>query len=87
MTDQEFKKRSFRHSQPYDYINPRTKERIEGLITAVNFDEGTIRIWVIPFETDDVIIKEQEIWVSYEYCFPPLNKLKAILPIPPPSPF
>ena len=78
MTEQEFKKRSFRHSQEYDYVNPRTKARMSAMITAINFDEGTIRLWIIPYETESVIIKEQEIWVSYEYCFPPLNKLKAI---------
>lgn len=78
MTEQEFKKRSFKHSQPYDYVNPRTNVRYEGMITAVNFDEGTLRLWIIPFETEDIIIKEQEMWVSYEYCFPPTAKLKAI---------
>lgn len=78
MTDEEFKRRKFGHSQPYDYINPRTKERVVGLITAVNFDEGTIRLWIIPYETENTIIEEQYLWISYEYCFPPLNKLKAI---------
>lgn len=78
MTEQEFKKRKFGHSQEYDYVNPRTKERINCLITAVNFDEGTIRLWAIPFETETHILKEYEFWVSYEYCFPPLTKLKPV---------
>jgi hypothetical protein len=79
MTEQEFKKRSFRHSQPLDYINPRTKDRIECLLMAVNFDGGTFQLWPIPFaEHDDYEWSKKEIWVSYEYVFPPKVKLKAI---------
>lgn len=76
MTDQEFKKRSFRHSQPYDIINKRTGKRIECLITAVDFDNGTLRM--SPIEFDKVNYDYNDVWVSYEYCFPPVNKLKAI---------
>lgn len=74
MTDEEFRKRSFKHSMPYDIVNKRTGERVECLITAVDFDNGTIRMWPIPFEEGSY--DTVEVWVSYEYCFPPLNKLK-----------
>lgn len=76
MTEQEFKKRTFRHSQPYDIVNKRTGKRIECLITAVDFDNGTLRMWPIPFDEENYDYKET--WVSYEYCFPPLQKRKAI---------
>ena len=76
MTEQEFRSRSFKHSQPYDWINPRTKERVECLLTAVDFDAGTIRLWPIPLDKENFDYKE--VWVSYEYCFPPLNKLKKV---------
>lgn len=44
MTEEEFKHRKFGHSQPYDIVNNRTGKRVECLITAVDFDNGTIRM-------------------------------------------
>lgn len=76
MTEEEFKRRSFKHSMPYDIVNKRTGERTECLITAVDFDNGTIRMWPIP--KDETMYVYNEVWVSYEFCYPPLNKLKKI---------
>lgn len=78
MTEQEFRNRSFKKGQLLDYLHPRTQERVECILTAINFDGGTLCLWTIPFETETHILKEQEYWVSYEYVFPPKNKLKAV---------
>jgi hypothetical protein len=76
MTEEEFKRRSFKHSQPLDYVNPRTNDRLECLLTAVNFDHGTFCLWVIPFDNETAYCEGYDFWVSYEHVFPPKHKLK-----------
>lgn len=77
MTKEEFSKRSFRHSMPYNFKCPRTDRIIECLVIAVNFDGGTLKLWPIP-ENVYIVDGSDEFWVSYEYCHLPKHKLKAI---------
>ncbi len=78
MTEQEFRSRSFKYSQPLDYVNPRTKERIECLLSAVDFDGATFKLWPIPYETETHIMSEQYFSCSFEYVFPARIKLKKV---------
>lgn len=78
MTEQEFKSRKFGHSQPCDIINSRTGARTNCLITAVDFDNGTLRMWPIPPENSNNMYLYQELWVSYEFCFPPVKPTNVI---------
>lgn len=39
MTEDQFRKRSFRHSMVYDYVEKRTGIRRPCLLTAVDFDK------------------------------------------------
>jgi hypothetical protein len=76
MTEEQFRKRSFKHSMLYDYVEKRTGVRRECLLVAVDFDKEVICLWPIPNEGYE--INNTEFWVTYELCELPLNKLKAV---------
>ncbi len=77
MTEDQFKKRSFKSNMLYDYVEKRTGIRRTCLLLAVDFDKEVLCLWPIPgdkWEYND----KAEFWVSYELCELPLPKLKAV---------
>lgn len=76
MTEEQFRKRSFRFNMPYDYVDKRTGVRINCLLVAVNFDKEVLCLWPIPANTHIYRDSEEEFWVNYELCELPLPELK-----------
>jgi hypothetical protein len=78
MTKDQFKSRAFKHSMLYDYVCPRTGERVSCSLIAVNFDGGTMKLWQLP-QNENQVDNAEEFWCSYEYLELPLVRLKSVL--------
>lgn len=79
MTEEQFRKRSFRYNMEYDFVDKRNGgTRISCLLVAVNFDKECLCLWPLPENEYVYGDDEREFWVNYELCELPLPKLKVV---------
>lgn len=76
MTEDQFRKRSFRFNMPYDYVDSRNGLRVNCLLVAVNFDKEVLCLWPIPENENQVYDDDRIFWCNYTLCELPLPALK-----------
>lgn len=75
MTEEKFKKLCFKFNMELEYSEARTNYIIPCLLVSVDFDEGILKVWIIP--TD--IYEGNEIKaIHYDHIELKKQRLKAI---------
>lgn len=73
MTKEEFEKFKFSANMVIDYTIPRTNERVECLLLAVNFETGVITVEVIGEKYENYVTH-----IHYDWCQKPYSVLKLL---------
>lgn len=74
MTEDRFRKLSFKKAMVLTYQTERMKEPIECILLTVDFDNETVRL--VPLDSD--MYEENEFWTTINYIELPKRKMKVI---------
>lgn len=74
MTEDQFRKRSFRAFQEILYKNDRIPEPISCILLAVDFDNLTMHLEILPNDH----FEEKAFWVACDWCHIPPKGLKIV---------
>ncbi len=75
MTQEQFSKYSYRHSELMIYHQKHPEVDIEMMLLGVDFDNGVFKL--TPVDTD--YYEEEPVWINFLYVDKPKRKLKAII--------
>lgn len=75
MTEERFRRLCFKYNMEIEYTEPRTNFIIPCLLVSVDFDEGILKVWVIPTSIHE---GNEYQYVHHDHIELPKQKLKAV---------
>lgn len=73
MTQEEFAKKRWQHSEAIEYSHPRSSRIVECMLLAIDFENGLLKLE--PFDKE--IYEDKSFWARVENCKRPAPKLKV----------